>query len=130
MTLFKNYPENKGGENMGNRPKPRNCSLHLVGFLIETTNATDAWSMWIVVDGSASTNRQAGRDGLVAAKQLAKEIIVRFTSGIRGTTCRRVNLKPNSARSDHPATKKTKTSHFIFVRSCDLVWIFENALCC
>lgn len=80
---------------MGKRPKPRNCSApHLVGFLIETTNATDAWSMWIVVDGSASTNRQAGRDGLVAAKQLAKEIIVRFTSGIR---IRGTNANPRLA---------------------------------
>lgn len=74
--------------------------------------------MWIVVDGSASTNRQAGRDGLVAAKQLAKEIIVRFTSGIRGTTCRRVNLKPNSARKDPVAKKKQKRVIF-----CQKLWL-------
>lgn len=74
--------------------------------------------MWIVVDGSASTNRQAGRDGLVAAKQLAKEIIVRFTSGIRGTTCPRVNLKPNSARKDPVAKKKQKRVIF-----CQKLWL-------
>lgn len=117
---------------MGKRPKPRNCSLHLVGFLIETTNATDAWSMWIVVDGSASTNRQAGRDGLVAAKQLAKEIIVRFTSGIRGTNATRrgkfkAHFQPGQTIRQQ---KKQKRVISFFVRSCDLVWIFENALCC